>query len=89
MDSLTKPSEIQKVKEDLRQNDLQFATFYSGRNAAFKEKAIQFVADNWNAPFVDMAFGKIYTFGSDSIGSLKSLRITETQAVAFGCPQIC
>lgn len=75
LDSLTKPTDLQATRALLRENDVQMATHYSRRNAAIQEKAKQFIADNWNAAFVDIAFGKIYTYGTDSAGSLKSLRI--------------
>lgn len=75
LDSLTRPSDLQKTRDELRQNDLQLASFYNRRNTAIQTKAAQFVADNWNAAFIDVAYGKIYTYGTDSIGSLKKLRL--------------
>lgn len=74
LDSITKPSELQKTRDALRQNDIQLATFYNRRNAAIQEKAKQFVANNWNAAFVNIAFGKIYTYGTDSAGGLKNIK---------------
>ncbi len=75
LDTLTRPTELRATRALLAENDVQMATHYSRRNAAIQEKAKQFIADNWNATFVDLAFGKIYTYGIDSAGSLKSLRI--------------
>jgi hypothetical protein len=75
LDSITKPSDLQKTRDALRQNDIQLGTFYNRRNAAIQEKAKQFVANNWNAAFVNIAFGKIYTYGTDSAGSLKKLKL--------------
>jgi hypothetical protein len=75
LDSITKPSDLQKTRDALRQNDIQLGTFYNRRNAAIQEKAKQFVANNWNAAFVNIAFGKIYTYGTDSTGSLKNLKL--------------
>ncbi len=80
LDSLTKPSDLQITRDALRQNDLQIATFYSRRNTAIQAKASQFVADNWNAAYVDLAYGKIYTYGTDSAGSLKKLRLNRNTA---------
>ncbi len=34
-----------------------------------------FVAENWNAASLDIAFGRVYTYASDSAGSLKKLRL--------------
>lgn len=75
LDSLTKPSDLQKTREELRQNDVLRASFYSRKNEAIQEKAKTFVVENWNASFVDVAFGKIYTYQTDSVGSFKKLRL--------------
>ncbi len=75
LDSLTKPSDLQKAREELRQNDLLRGSFYSRKNDAIQEKAKLFVVENWNADFVDVAFGKIYTYATDSAGSFKKLRL--------------
>ncbi len=75
LDSLTKPSDLQKTRDELKENDALRASFYSRKNDAIKEKAKQFIADNWNADFVDVAFGKIYSYATDSAGSFKKLRI--------------
>ncbi len=75
LDSLTKPSDLQKAREELKQNDALRASYYSRKNAAIKEKANLFVLDNWNADFVDAAFGKVYTYQTDSAGSFKKLRL--------------
>ncbi|MDB5253699.1 MAG: hypothetical protein JWP27_2868 [Flaviaesturariibacter sp.] len=34
-----------------------------------------FVAENWNASSLDVAFGRIYTYKTDSAGTLKGLRL--------------
>jgi hypothetical protein len=75
LDSLTKPSDLQKAREALKENDALRASFYSRKNDAVQEKAKQFVADNWNASYIDVAYGKIYSYATDSAGSFKKLRI--------------
>lgn len=75
LDTLTKPSDLQKTRDALRQNDIQLASFYNRRNSAIQLKAAQVITDNWNAAFVDIAYGKIYTYGTDSAGSLKKLSL--------------
>ncbi len=75
LDSLTKPSDLQKTRDELRQNDELRASFYSRKNDAIQQKAKQFIADNWNANFIDVAYGKIYSYATDSAGSFKKLRI--------------
>jgi hypothetical protein len=83
LDSLTKPSDLQKTRDALRQNDIQLATFYSRRNTAIQERAKEFVANSWNAAFVNVAYGKIYTYNSDSAGSLKKLKLNRNTATGF------
>ena len=75
LDTLTKPSAIQKARDELKQNDALRASFNSRRNAAIKEKANTYVLDNWNVDFIDFAFGKVYTYQTDSAGSFKKLRL--------------
>lgn len=75
LDTLTMPSDLQKAREALRENDALRASFYSRKNDAVQEKAKQFVADNWNASFIDVAYGKIYSYATDSAGSFRKLRI--------------
>jgi hypothetical protein len=75
LDTITRPDLLKTVRDELRQNDQQLASFYSRRNTAIQERAKTYVADNWNAGFVDVAFGKIYTYATDSAGSLGKLRV--------------
>jgi O6-methylguanine-DNA--protein-cysteine methyltransferase len=83
LDSLSKPSELLKTRDELRQNDLQLASYFSRKKAAIQEKAAQFVANNWNAAFVDIAYGKIFTYGTDSAGSLKKLKLNRSTGNGF------
>ena len=80
LDTLTKPSDLQKAREALRENDALRASFYSRKNDAIQEKAKQFVADNWNASYIDVAYGKIYSYATDSAGSFRKLRINRNTA---------
>ena len=75
LDTLTRPVDLQLTREALRQNDELRTSFYSRKNDAVKEKAKEFIADNWNADFIDVAYGKIYSYATDSAGSFKKLRI--------------
>ena len=45
------------------------------RNDEINTRAKVFVSENWNASSLDIAFGKVYTYQTDSAGSLKSLRL--------------
>lgn len=83
MDTILKPSELAKKKEELRINDAQFTSFYSRRNTAIQSQAAQYAGDNWNAGYVDMAFGKIYSYATDSAGSFTKLSLNRNTGNAF------
>jgi hypothetical protein len=75
LDSVTKPADIQAAREELKNNDTQLASFYSRRNTAIQHKAASFIADNWNKAYVDFAYGKIYTYNTDSAGAIRKLQL--------------
>jgi hypothetical protein len=75
LDSLTKPGDLKTAREELDKNDQQLTTYYSRRNAAIQEKAASFISDNWNASYVDLAYGSIYTYNTDSSGDLRKLQL--------------
>ncbi len=83
MDSITKPSELARKREELRNNDAQITSFYSRRNTAIQSQSAQYASDNWNAAYVDMAFGKIYSYTTDSAGSLGKLSLNRNTGNAF------
>lgn len=75
LDTLTIPDLINIKKQELARNDLQLASFYSRRNSAIQQQALQYTKDKWNSAFIDIAFGKIFTYETDSAGSLKKLKL--------------
>ncbi|MBL0357546.1 MAG: hypothetical protein IPP72_12000 [Chitinophagaceae bacterium] len=83
LDSIVKPSELAAKREELRNNDAQLTSFYSRRNTAIQNQAAQFVSDNWNAAYVDLAFGKIYSYSTDSAGSLGKLSLNRNTGNAL------
>lgn len=83
LDSIVKPSELAAKREELRANDAQLTSFYSRRNTAIQNQAAQFVSDNWNAAYIDMAFGKIYSYSTDSAGSLGKLSLNRNTGNAL------
>jgi hypothetical protein len=54
----------------------------SRRNAEITERAKLFISENWNATSVDIAFGRVYSYQTDSAGTLKSLRLNRNTALA-------
>lgn len=75
LDSVTLPSEVAFLKQQLKENDVKLGSFYSRRNDAIKQKSKEIMSYNWNASFVDLAWGKVKTFQTDSVNALKRLRL--------------
>ncbi len=67
---------IQEVEEEL-------FSLGTRRNEEINERAKIFVQENWNASWLDVAFGKVNTYVSDSAGSLVKLRLNRNTAWGF------
>lgn len=83
LDTTIKPLELAKKREELRSNDAQQGSFYNRRNLAIQSQAMQFAGENWNAAYVDMAFGKLYSYTTDSVNSLKKLSLNRNTGNAL------
>ncbi len=83
LDSITVPSETKKLREALKENDLKLSTFYKRRNDAIVEKSKEVVAQNWNASYIDVAFGQIKTYETDSAGTFKKLKLNRNSGQSF------
>lgn len=70
-DILSKPG----IRGEIKSVEEQLMTLNSRRNEEINSRAKVFVAENWNASSLDISFGKVYTYQTDSSGSLKSLRL--------------
>lgn len=70
-DVLTKP----QIRSQLQSSEQQLLTINTRRNEEINSRAKIFVSENWNASSLDLAFGKVYSYQTDSAGSLKSLRL--------------
>jgi hypothetical protein len=70
-DVLSKPG----LRSQIKSTEEQLMTINSRRNEEINSRAKIFVSENWNASSLDIAFGKVYTYQTDSAGSLKSLRL--------------
>jgi hypothetical protein len=80
LDTLTIPSQIRLKREELKNNDVQIASVSNRKNTARQTESSKFVTDNWNASFIDLAFGKIYTYSTDSAGNFKKLQLSRNSA---------
>lgn len=68
---LTKP----EIRNQIQSTEQQLLTLNSRRNSEINDRAKIFISENWNASSLDIAYGRVYTYQTDSIGSLKSLRL--------------
>lgn len=83
LDSVTKPNDIKKFREELILNDVKLKTFNTRRKEAIVEKSKEVIVNNWNASFVDIAVGQINSYETDSIGSFKKLKLNRNTGKAF------
>jgi hypothetical protein len=70
-DILKKPG----LREQINSAETQLQSINSRRNQEINNRAKIFVEENWNASSLDIAFGKINTYQTDSAGSLLKLRL--------------
>jgi hypothetical protein len=66
-------TQIQAAEEQLMTNN-------SRRNTEINSKAKIFIDEHWNASSLDVAFGRVYSYKTDSAGSLKTLRLNRNTA---------
>ncbi|MBC6489552.1 hypothetical protein ACFSQD_04420 [Flavihumibacter stibioxidans] len=75
LDSTTNILEKQAIRNTIRETEEKLFSINSRRKDEINERAKIFVAENWNASSLDIAFGRVYSYQTDSSGSLKSLRL--------------
>lgn len=63
------------IRTEISNTSAELQTLNSRRNTEINERAALFVAEHWNAASLDVAFGRVYTYQSDSAGSLNKLRL--------------
>jgi hypothetical protein len=67
-----------EIRNQVRSTEEQLATINSRRNDEINGRAKIFVAEHWNASSLDVSFGKVFSYITDSAGSLKSLRLNRS-----------
>lgn len=70
-DILSRPA----IREEIRATKENLTTLNTRRNEEINSRAKIFVAENWNASSLDIAFGRVNSYRTDSSGSLKNLRL--------------
>ncbi len=53
------------------------------RNEEINNRAAIFVTEHWNAASLDIAFGRVYTYQTDSAGSLRKLRLNRNTGMGL------
>jgi len=75
LDTTTNILDKPKLRTQIGQLQGQLTTLSQTRQDEINARAKIYVEENWNASSVDIAIGKIYSYKTDSAGSLKSLRL--------------
>ncbi|MBN8688063.1 MAG: hypothetical protein J0M10_13645 [Chitinophagales bacterium] len=75
LDTVQNVLEKPGIRSEIKSTEEQLFSLNSRRNTEINERAKVFIAENWNAASLDFAFGRVYTYQSDSAGSLKKLRL--------------
>lgn len=70
-DILAKP----EIRSQIQSTEESILTIHSRRNAEINSRAQIYINEYWNASSLDVAFGRVYSYITDSAGSLKSLRL--------------
>lgn len=71
------------IRKSIQDTEEQLFSIGNRRNAEINERAKVFVLENWNASWLDVAFGKVNTYATDSAGSLSTLRLNRNTAWGF------
>ncbi|MBP6686530.1 MAG: hypothetical protein KA160_01625 [Lacibacter sp.] len=71
-----------ELRNQIKATEELLLTINTRRNAEINERAKLFIAEHWNATSLDAAFGRVYSYQTDSSGSLKSLRLNRSTAWA-------
>jgi hypothetical protein len=75
LDTTTNILEKPEIRGQIKALEEQFNTINSRRMSEVNGRAKIFVSENWNASSLDFAIGRVYSYKTDSAGSLKSLRL--------------
>jgi hypothetical protein len=71
------------IRKSIQLAEEQLFSIGTRRNEEINARAKIFVQENWNASWLDVAFGKVNTYASDSAGSLVKLRLNRNTAWGF------
>ena len=63
------------LRSQIKSTEEQLLSLNSRRREDINGRAKIFVEENWNASSLDIAYGRVYTYKTDSVGGLKGLRL--------------
>jgi hypothetical protein len=75
LDTTTNILDKPNIRTQIKATEELLNSLNSRRNEEINSRAKVFVTEHWNASSLDVAVGKVYSYQTDSSGSLKSLRL--------------
>ena len=75
LDSTRDVIERSSIRDEIRSTEDRLLSVSTRRREEINKRAKLYVEENWNAGYLDVAFGNVRTYQVDSSGSLKSLRL--------------
>jgi hypothetical protein len=63
------------LRQQIQQAEEQLFTLKSSRESSINEIVKTFILEDWNKPYLDIAWGNIWSYKTDSAGSLRSLQL--------------
>jgi len=81
LDTTTNVLEKPDISAQIKAAEDQLMTQNSRRMEEINSRAKIYVQENWNASGVDIAFGKVFSFITDSASSLSKLRLNRSTAL--------
>jgi len=75
LDTTSNIMEKPGIRNEIKSTEEQLMTLNTRRNTEINNRAKIFIAEHWNAASLDVAVGRVYTYQSDSAGTLKKLRL--------------
>ena len=75
LDTTTDVGKRSELRMQLSLLESEATLIHQSRKNEIINRSTEFNADNWNSSFLDVAAGKIWTYITDSAGTLKSVRI--------------
>ena len=82
LDTTTDVGKRSELRMQLSLLESEATLIHQSRKNEIINRATELNADNWNSSFLDVAAGKIWTYITDSAGTLKSVRINRNSGWA-------